>query len=59
MWVMILEKAWAKLHGYYLRTESGSSYDTFRDLTGAPSFKINFENEENKDVLWRKILSWS
>ena len=38
LWVMILEKAWAKLHGSYKRIESGWAFNAFRDLTGAPSF---------------------
>jgi len=36
--VSILEKAWAKLHGDYVRIIGGLSHDTFRDLTGAPAF---------------------
>jgi len=38
IWVLILEKAWAKLHGTYRRIESGYAYNALRDLTGAPSF---------------------
>jgi len=38
LWVIILEKAWAKLHGDYVRIIGGLSHETFRDITGAPSY---------------------
>ena len=40
LWVIILEKAWAKLHGSYERIESGLCSEVMRDLTGAPSFSM-------------------
>lgn len=40
LWVIILEKAWAKLHGSYERIEAGLCTDVMRDLTGAPSFSM-------------------
>jgi hypothetical protein len=43
LWVMILEKAWAKLHGSYHRVLHGQSYEVYRDMLGAPAFyyKVN------------------
>lgn len=38
LWVMLLEKAWAKLHRTYEAIEVGDPEHTMRDLTGAPSF---------------------
>ena len=38
LWVIILEKAWAKLHGDYIRIINGLSHETFRDVTGAPAY---------------------
>ena len=40
---MLLEKAWAKLHGSYFEIESGFAEDVFRELTGAPT--LTFETE--------------
>lgn len=39
LWVILLEKAWAKVHGSYNRIIGGLSHQTFRDVTGAPSFE--------------------
>lgn len=40
LWVMLLEKAWAKVHGSYARIESGNAGDALEDLTGAPNRTI-------------------
>lgn len=37
LWVLILEKAWAKLYGCYERIEQGTCREAQRDLTGAPT----------------------
>ena len=39
LWPLIMEKAWAKLHGSYMKMTNGSHADVFRDLTGAPTFE--------------------
>jgi Calpain family cysteine protease len=36
LWVMLLEKAWAKVHGGYLSIEGGVSCDVLTAFTGAP-----------------------
>ena len=43
IWVLILEKAWAKLWGNYGRIEAGLCRDALRDLTGAPTKVIRCE----------------
>ena len=37
LWVLLAEKAWAKIHGSYHKTHWGYACETMRDLTGAPS----------------------
>lgn len=44
LWVLILEKAWAKIHGSYERIEAGQAHLTMRDLTGAPSYEYIIES---------------
>jgi hypothetical protein len=48
-WVLILEKAWAKVHGSYKRIEAGLSDETFRDLLGAPAWTYDTK-DENEDI---------
>jgi len=38
LWVMILEKVWAKLHKSYENIASGQPYEVFNDILGAPAF---------------------
>lgn len=46
LWVLILEKAWAKLHGTYERIEAGQAHETLRDLLGAPGFEYMTTDED-------------
>jgi len=45
--VIILEKAWAKIHGNYHKIIGGNSFEVFRDLLGAPSYYYKIAEEEN------------
>lgn len=36
MWVLIIEKVWAKLHGSYTNIDGGLAKEALHDLTGAP-----------------------
>jgi calpain-15 len=54
LWVLILEKVWAKLHGCYHALESGLTMTALRDLTGAPAFITNI-SDVNPDELWNQI----
>lgn len=55
LWVLILEKAWAKLHGCYERIEAGHAHNVMTDLTGAPSFDIDIE-EYGHEELWEYLV---
>lgn len=44
--MLILEKAWAKLHKSFSRIMVGQSYEVYRDLLGAPSY-YHKTNESN------------
>ena len=46
IWVSLLEKAWAKLHGSYARTESGIPYFAYSQLCGLPG-----TGKDHKEVL--------
>jgi len=50
LWVMLLEKAWAKLHGNYEKVESGVASESLRCLTGAP-VEVFFQDDDKVD-LW-------
>lgn len=46
LWVSLIEKAYARLHGSYAAIESGSICDAFVDLTGAPAERIDLHVDE-------------
>eukprot|EP00435_Cladocopium_sp_Y103_P021928 s2105_g5.t1 len=54
LWVMLLEKAWAKLHGCYERIESGMPYRALMDLLGAAGKEYHLETEKHPDGLIAK-----
>ena len=40
IWAMLLEKAWAKLHGSYFRADGGFTSHAAQHLLGHPTFSI-------------------
>jgi len=48
IWVMLLEKAYAKLHGNYQALSSGQTKHAMADLSGCPTYEIAFpKNRQN------------
>lgn len=63
LWVMVLEKAFAKVHGSYAAIRSGWPYEAMMDLTGAPYKDIKFADNRTKakredGSLWADLLSY-
>lgn len=56
IWVMLLEKAWAKINGNYSKIEEGDPKEALGALTGAPTENFDhfaFKNKRND--FWEKI----
>ena len=51
LWVPLLEKAWAKVHGGYKSLQVGKACNALTDLTGSPSNIFMFNPEDPSDVL--------
>jgi calpain-15 len=45
LWVLIMEKAWAKLHGSYAKIEAGLSREALHELTAAPTKPFFMDNK--------------
>lgn len=54
LWVLIMEKAWAKVCGNYESTVIGYTSEALRALTGAP---IKFLDHEFEEDIWNDILT--
>ena len=55
LWVLLLEKAWAKIWGSYQNIVAGDCSEALRDLTGAPTRTI-YTNEEKKQGVVNKEM---
>ena len=54
LWIMLLEKAWAKINGSYSNSLSGWPNDIFRTFTGFCCEDLN-HNEETDERIWNII----
>ena len=55
MWVSLLEKGWAKLHGTYARTEAGLPCFASSHLTGAPAETVMHHLVDDPDEFWEYL----
>jgi hypothetical protein len=55
IWIMLLEKAWAKINGGYSNIIGGSSRDPLEALTSFPSQIIELEKEKSISELYNVI----
>ena len=44
LWVVLVEKAWAKVHTTYVDSIRGEVHEILRDLTGAPSYSFDIKD---------------
>lgn len=58
LWAMLIEKAWAKVHGSYSDIEQGSVLEALSALTGAPVDCIRHKDKAAKD-LWELIKNFN
>lgn len=61
LWAMLLEKAYAKLHGCYTALRLGMPYDAYVDLTGCATLSFNFEDvaeEIQSGAFFRKLVEY-
>jgi len=56
LWVLLLEKAWAKLFGNYSSIETGISDEAFESLLGVPSF-LYLTKHQTLERMWNKIYT--
>ena len=54
LWVMLIEKAWAKVHGGFLNISAGLIREALHDLTGAPAITY-FNDEGTREERWSII----
>ena len=53
LWVLLLEKAWAKIHGSFDRIVAGMAHTTMRDMSGAPGYEYIISETED---MFEKIM---
>ena len=55
LWVMLIEKAWAKVHGGYYNISAGLTREALRDLTGASAKTYFLSSTQEKEDVWNLL----
>lgn len=55
IWAMLIEKAWAKLHGTYCMIRKGSTLSALPHMTGAASEQIDHNFIEDLESFWQTL----
>lgn len=56
LWVILLEKAWAKVFGGYMNIEAGLTREALRDLTGACCKTFMMQDPQyTEEFLWKTL----
>jgi hypothetical protein len=55
LWVILLEKAWAKVHGSYSRINSGLCSHAASQLIGTPTESFSHKDIADPIVFWSKL----
>ena len=55
IWVILVEKAWAKLHGSYCMIRKGSTLTALPHLTGAASLSFDHNVVGDLEPFWLKV----
>ena len=56
LWAMLIEKAWAKFHGTYVKTEGNLPCFAFNHLTGIPSTHTSHDSIKNKEKFFKELI---
>ena len=54
LWVILLEKAWAKLNGCYAKVIGGEAHEIFEMITNTHSEKIKIKKGQEQEI-WNKL----
>ena len=56
IWVLIIEKAWAKIFGSYQRIEAGTAGEALYPLTGCPMQQFYHDEITDVDGFWERVV---
>ena len=55
IWVMLLEKVWAKINGSYANIVMGYPHEVLTTFNNAPCFYLRLDDEQKKEEVWKEI----